>query len=90
MRVAQAIVGPADWAATLRGVYDALRPGGHLVFETRAPAYQAWREWYRAASYHSTRIDGVGAVEIWVEVTDASGPLVTFRSTRVFAPTGRC
>ncbi|HWR48425.1 MAG TPA: class I SAM-dependent methyltransferase, partial [Pseudonocardiaceae bacterium] len=26
--VAQAIVDPLDWDATLRGVYDALRPGG--------------------------------------------------------------
>lgn len=33
--VAQAIVDPADWDATLTGAYDALRPGGRLVFETR-------------------------------------------------------
>ena len=32
--VAQAIVDEADWHATLLGVYDALRPGGHLVFES--------------------------------------------------------
>jgi SAM-dependent methyltransferase len=37
--VAQAIVDPRDWDETLRGVCDALRPGGHLVFETRDPAY---------------------------------------------------
>jgi SAM-dependent methyltransferase len=49
--VAQAIVDPSDWEGTLRGVYDALRPGGHLVFETRDPAYRAWQEWNRAASY---------------------------------------
>ena len=35
--VAQAIVEPADWDRTLRGVHGALRPGGRLVFETRAP-----------------------------------------------------
>jgi SAM-dependent methyltransferase len=40
--VAQAIVDPSDWEATLRGVYDALRLGGHLVFETRDPATRAW------------------------------------------------
>jgi SAM-dependent methyltransferase len=43
--VAQAIVDEHAWDGTLRGVYDALRPGGYLVFETRDPAYQAWREW---------------------------------------------
>lgn len=48
--VAQAIVDPSDWDGTLRGVHDALRPGGLLVFETRVPAKRAWHEWNRAAS----------------------------------------
>jgi SAM-dependent methyltransferase len=86
--VAQAIVDPPDWKGTLRGVYDALRPGGHLVFETRDPAYRAWQAWNRAASYSVTEIQGVGAVESWVELTDVSGPLVRFRGTWVFASDG--
>jgi len=83
--VVQAIVDPPDWEATLRGVHGALRPGGHLVFETRDPAYRGWQEWTRAASYSSIEIAGVGSVESWVEVTDVSGPLVSFRWTGVFA-----
>ncbi len=83
--VAQAIVESSDWEGTLRGVSNALRPGGHLVFETRDPARRAWQEWNRAASYKVTKIDDVGAVESWVEVMDVSGPLVTFRWTAVFA-----
>lgn len=86
--VAQAIVDPPDWESTLRGVYDALRPGGHLVFETRDPAYRAWQGWNREASHAVTEILGVGAVETWVEVTEVSGPLVTFRSTWLFASDG--
>lgn len=43
--VSQAIVDPQDWEGTLRGVYEALRPSGHLVFETRDPAYRAWEAW---------------------------------------------
>src|SRR5262245_3292608 len=77
--VAQAIVEPPDWVATLRGVRDALRPQGRLVFETRDPARRAWTEWNRAASYRSSEIDGVGTVKSWVDVTDVSGPLVSFR-----------
>jgi SAM-dependent methyltransferase len=83
--VAQAIVERTAWDETLSGIYDALRPGGHLVFETRDPAYQAWREWNRAASYQVTEIDDIGAVESWHEVNDVSGSLVSFRSTTVFA-----
>ncbi|PAZ10116.1 SAM-dependent methyltransferase [Streptomyces sp. SA15] len=86
--VAQAIVDPRTWRETLRGAYAALRPGGHLVLETRDPARRAWQEWNREASYGVTEIPGVGAVENWVEVTDVSGQLVTFRWTYVFAADG--
>jgi SAM-dependent methyltransferase len=87
--VAQAIVDPGEWAATLRAVHAALRPGGYLVFETRDPARRAWQEWNRAASYKVTQIQGVGAVESWVDVIDLAGPLVTFRHTYVFASDGQ-
>ncbi|MEO3889323.1 class I SAM-dependent methyltransferase [Nonomuraea sp. B5E05] len=86
--VAQAIVAPQDWSGTLRGVHDALRPGGHLVFETRDPAVRAWLEWNRAETYQAVDIEGVGAVESWADLIDVSGPLVTFRWTWVFAADG--
>lgn len=86
--VAQAIVDQRDWDRTLRGVYEALTPNGHIVFETRDPADRAWERWNRAASYRSTEIDGVGTVQSWVDVTDVSGPLVGFRWTYVFASDG--
>lgn len=81
---AQAIVDERDWDGTLRGVYDALRPGGYLVFETRDPRCEAWREWTRATSYEISEIDGVGAVENWADLTAVNLPLVTFRWTFVF------
>jgi SAM-dependent methyltransferase len=87
--VAQAIVDPSDWEETLRGIYAALRPGGHLVFETRDPARRAWQEWNRVASQKITEIEGVGAVESWVEVIGVRGPLVTFRWTGKFASDGQ-
>ena len=86
--VAQAIAERSDWEATLRGVYDALRPGGYLVFETRDPADRAWEGWNRAASYCLMDIDGIGAIENWHEVTDVNGSLVSFRSTTVFLSDG--
>jgi SAM-dependent methyltransferase len=86
--VAQAIVDPSDWAATLRGAHDALRPSGLLVFETRDPAFRGWEAWTREASYRVAQLGGVGAVETWVELTDVSLPLVSFRHTYVFASDG--
>lgn len=77
--VAQAIVDPSDWEQTLRGVFNALRPGGHFVFETRDPAYRGWQEWNGTASFGITHVDGVGAVENWIDLIDVSLPLVSFR-----------
>lgn len=82
--VAQAIVDESEWKATLRGVYAALRPDGYLVFETRNPMFEAWREWNRDATYTVTNVGGLGPVERWVELLDVRLPLVSFRWTFVF------
>ncbi|MGW0908426.1 class I SAM-dependent methyltransferase [Streptomyces sp. NPDC002853] len=86
--VAQAIVDPQVWEGTLRAVQAALRPGGHLVFETRDPARRAWEEWNRDATLRTVTVDGVGDVETWVDVTDVSLPLVSFRHTYVLTARG--
>ncbi|MFJ9173534.1 class I SAM-dependent methyltransferase [Streptomyces sp. NPDC102360] len=86
--VAQAIVDPRAWQDTLRGAYDALRPGGHLVFETRDPARRAWEEWTREHTHQVTDIPGVGPVEKWIQLTEVDGPLVSFRQTFAFAADG--
>ncbi|MGW6267492.1 class I SAM-dependent methyltransferase [Streptomyces sp. NPDC055060] len=86
--VAQAIVEPDGWEATLRGVRAALRPGGRLVFETRDPARRAWEDWTRAATHKTVAVAEFGDVETWLDVTDVSLPLVTFRRTVVLTATG--
>jgi hypothetical protein len=86
--VAQAIVDPDDWHGTLKGAYNVLRLGGRLVFETRDPARRAWEEWTREHTYGVTDVPGVGVVESWVELTEVSLPLVSFRGTCVFAADG--
>lgn len=83
--VAQAIVEPSAWEAALSGTRAALRPAGTLVFETRDPADRGWERWTRAESHTVTAVPDVGAVESWVELTDVTWPLVSFRWTYVFA-----
>jgi SAM-dependent methyltransferase len=82
--VAQVFLTDEDWASTLRAAHTALRPGGRLVFETRDPAAQAWREWNREQSHKQTVIPGVGGVQTWVDRVDIDADLVSFRWTFVF------
>lgn len=86
--VAQVFLTDEDWAAVLRAAARALKTSGTLVFETRDPARQAWREWDRARSYVRQAVPDIGVVEAWQEVTRVSGELVTFRATYVFEDDG--
>ena len=84
--VAQAISSDHDWDLTLAGAYDALRPGGHLVFETRVTSRRAWLDWDGLRS--TTDVDGVGEVSELTEVIEVALPLVRFRCTTTFAVDG--
>jgi SAM-dependent methyltransferase len=86
--VAQVFLADEDWLVVLAAVRAALRPGGHLVFEARDPAREAWRRWTREQTYARTEIPGVGFVQSWHELEDVTGDLVTFRSPRVFESDG--
>ncbi len=86
--VAQVFLTDADWSATLAAVHAALRPGGHLVFESRDPARRAWEEWTQERTRSTTDIAGVGRVTDWVAVTAIDGELVSFVSPNIFEADG--
>jgi SAM-dependent methyltransferase len=86
--VAQVFLPDEEWVATLRAVRRALRPGGRLVFESRRPERQAWRDWTPERSLARADVPGVGPVETWVQVTDVRDGLVSFRSTFRFERDG--
>jgi ubiquinone/menaquinone biosynthesis C-methylase UbiE len=86
--VAQAIVDPADWSATLAAAHRVLRPGGRLVFETRDPADEAWNTWNPLWSRAFADAPGIGRVESFVDLTAVELPLVSFTTTFRFAADG--
>jgi SAM-dependent methyltransferase len=88
--VAQVFVTDEDWYAALRAAHRTLRPGGHLVFETRDPARRAWEAWTDERTRSTTEIPGVGPVTTWEQLTDVvdDGGLVTFESWNVFETDG--
>lgn len=83
--VAQVFVADEDWLTTLRRARDAVRPGGHVVFEVRDPARQAWLTWDPEHTLREVEVAGVGPVTGWVEVTRVDGQLVSFRHSYSFA-----
>lgn len=86
--VAQVFLTDDDWSRTLRGIHGALRPRGHLVFETRRPGRRAWEEWASATGPVVLDLPEAGLVEQRIEVTDVSLPLVSFRYTYTFMADG--
>jgi len=85
--VAQVFLDDAEWAATLRAIHAALRPGGHLAFESRNPDNRAWERWNRDATYE--RIDSpFGPMECWLELVSVGNDRVRFEGHNVFAATG--
>lgn len=86
--VAQVFLTNTDWSRTLACIGAALKPGGHLVFETRNPARRAWAEWTRERTFKRVSIAGIGPVQSWVELTDVSPPFVSFDSHHLFEVDG--
>ena len=86
--VAQVFTTDAEWFSALSGVRGALRPSGRFIFETRDPAKKAWLQWNRGQTYRRIKIAGVDAVEIWDEVLNVQGRLVSFRTTFSFESDG--
>ncbi|MGC7100260.1 class I SAM-dependent methyltransferase [Amycolatopsis lurida] len=86
--VAQVFLTDDDWARTLRGIHAALRPGGHLAFETRRPERKAWQDWAADPAHVVLDIPGIGPVEQWREVTSVDLPLVSFRHSYRFHADG--
>jgi SAM-dependent methyltransferase len=85
--VAQVFLDDAEWAATLHAIHAALRPGGHLAFESRNPEDCAWERWTRDATYE--RIESAyGPMECWLEVVRVGNDRVYLDGHNVFTATG--
>jgi SAM-dependent methyltransferase len=77
--VAQVFLTDDDWTAALRGIHGTLRPGGHLVFESRRPEARGWEAWPLENAPATLEIPGAGPVERRFTLTGVRLPLVSFR-----------
>ncbi|MEV6768936.1 class I SAM-dependent methyltransferase [Nocardia sp. NPDC051030] len=85
--VAQVFLTDEAWSQTLHSIHSALRPEGHLVFETRRPDRRAWEDWAAAAPI-TIDIPGIGRVEERLELIAVELPYVSFRHTYTFRSDG--
>ena len=82
--VAQVFLDNDDWLANLCAIKLCLRPGGHIIFETRQPADRGWERWTKEQTHQVVHVEGEGSVEEWVQVTKVDGEFVTFESPTIF------
>jgi len=85
--VAQVFLDDAEWATTLCDIHAALRPGGHLAFESRNPDDHAWERWNRQATYEQIDLP-YGPMECWLELVSVGNGRVVFEGHNVFTSTG--
>ncbi len=85
--VAQVFLDDSERTSTLRAIHAALRPAGHIAFESRNPDARAWEQWNRAATYE--RIDSpYGPIECWLELVKVDNDRVRFHAHNIFNTTG--
>ena len=77
-----------DVGRTLQSIHAALRPEGHLVFETRRPDHRAWQEWATDTGPVIRSVPGVGRVERRFRGTAIDLPFGSFRFTYRFLADG--
>jgi SAM-dependent methyltransferase len=82
--VAQFFLTDASWHAALTALHGALRPGGHLAFESRNPEAQGWQEWTPAHGWIADD-PAAGRVDVWCEALGVREGLVTYEIHYLFA-----
>ncbi|NQW18655.1 MAG: class I SAM-dependent methyltransferase [Chloroflexi bacterium] len=66
--VAQFFLDDAGWQAALSSIHKALRPGGHLVFESRNPDVELFADWPTETSHQKLQDPVAGPIEWWQEL----------------------
>jgi SAM-dependent methyltransferase len=85
--VAQFFLTDDAWHEALGALRAALRPGGHLAFETRNVNAREWEQWTpdRRRTVHDPI---AGPITTWSEVEAVRGDVVTYSIHYEFAATG--
>ena len=94
--VAQFFLDDERWQAALAAIHDALKPGGHLAFESRHPRVQPWADdrieghvdWPSRTSRRTVVDPAAGPVEWWTQIVGVNGNRVRYEIHYLFAASG--
>lgn len=74
--------------AALANIRQHLVSGGRLVFESRNPAVQEWKNWTRELTTERREVAGIGPVEVFYQWRETKGDHVTFDAVYTLMETG--
>lgn len=78
--VSQVFLTDADVLAALRAAHRHLKPGGRLALEMRNVFAREWESWVPVETTERLHVPGVGDVEVFYDISDVEGRLVTFET----------
>jgi SAM-dependent methyltransferase len=87
--VAQVFLNDDEWALTLAQIARALRPVGHLAFESRNPLAETWTGWNPVSTLATLALPSGETYDSWLEVTDVRPGFVSYVGHNVFASDGQ-
>jgi SAM-dependent methyltransferase len=94
--VAQFFLDDEDWHSALIAIRKALRPGGHIAFESRNPLVQPWADkgvkdhvdWPTRTSSRKVDDPVAGRIEWWTEILEAKNDRVRTAIHYLFTRSG--
>jgi ubiquinone/menaquinone biosynthesis C-methylase UbiE len=84
--VAQFFVKNYEWNKSLKDIYDSLKPGAYLLFDSKNPLLKPWKKWNKEESYRILQ-SSEGKVESWIELISIKGNKVQFKIHYLFIDT---
>ncbi len=86
--VAQFFLEDENWLETLKVFHKALKPGGHIAFESRNPLILPFATWPTEESHQKLNDPKAGQVEWWVKFLDTNGEKVRYDIHYLFTKSG--
>lgn len=77
--VAQFFLDDRKWQAMLKLAYKALKPGSHIVFDSRAPIFPPYQTWPTENAPRRVEDPAVGAIDWWYKLLEIKGNRVHYQ-----------